>query len=177
MLKFVNDAATKMEAANQDKSSKENSIQDSVLQKLLRIDRRHAILMAFDMIFAGVDNTIYSSAELLYQLATHQDKQAKLRDETFRLLPHIYSQITQDCLQHANYLRACIKESMRVKPTIPGHLRATGQDLIISGYHVPKMVCVFVFIGIVFGYLTSMYMVDQFKNGDHINGRVIIYQS
>lgn len=164
VLKFVNETVAVMER-QADTLLKETRNEESVLQKLLCINRKIAILMAFDMIFAGVDNTTYSTSEFLYQLAINANKQAKLRDETFRLLPQIDSPITHDCLNNAVYLRACLKESMRVKPTISGHLRATGQDLIINGYQVPKTVCLCLIFILYSAKDTLFNILDQYKNG------------
>lgn len=36
------------------------------------------------------------------------------------------------------YLRACLKEAMRMMPVVAGNLRATGEDTVIQGYQVPK---------------------------------------
>lgn len=42
--------------AELDKSPElQNKGEESVLQKLLKIDRHYAILMTFDMLFAGID--------------------------------------------------------------------------------------------------------------------------
>jgi len=46
----------------------------------------------------------------LYCLATNVDKQQKAADEIQRLLPHNDAQLTQDTLQQAVYLKACIKD-------------------------------------------------------------------
>lgn len=36
------------------------------------------------------------------------------------------------------YLRACLKESLRITPITPGNFRASGQDIVLSGYQIPK---------------------------------------
>lgn len=113
--------------------------EESVLQKLLRIDRKHAMLMALDMIFAGIDTTAAATSILMYHLANHPKKQAKLTEEIFKLLPDIDTPLTDEILNNMPYFRACMKESMRLQPLIPGHLRAVGQDIILNGYQIPKM--------------------------------------
>lgn len=41
------------------------------------------------------------------------------------------------------YLRACIKESLRLKPIANGNFRLAGQDIVLSGYKVPQGVGVY----------------------------------
>lgn len=75
---------------------------------------------------------------LLYNLAQNPEKQKKLTDEVFRLLPEIDSPMSKDILENSPYFRATLKESLRVTPLIVGTMRAAGQDLVLSGYKVPK---------------------------------------
>lgn len=114
--------------------------EESILQKLLRIDRKYATLMVFDMIFAGIDTTATTTSIFLYHMAINPDKQAKLTEEIFQMLPEIDSPLTEETLNKMPYFRACLKESMRVQPLVPGHLRASGQNVILNGYQIPKMV-------------------------------------
>lgn len=53
-------------------------------------------------------------------------------------MPTSDSPLTEESLQNAPYLRACLKESLRLNPIIAGNFRATGQDIVLSGYRVPK---------------------------------------
>lgn len=136
----MNEALVRMEQMEKDGSHGDLMNEESVLQKLLRVDRRHAIVMVFDMIFAGIDSTAGSNAILLYNLARNPEKQAKLTEEIFKVLPEIDSPLTEEILNNMPYLRACIKESMRLQPLTPAQLRGTGQDIILNGYQVPKAV-------------------------------------
>lgn len=71
-------------------------------------------------------------------MASNPDKQEKLREEVNQILPTVNSRLTEDSLQNIPYLRACLKESLRLNPVTAGNLRALGQDLVLSGYRVPK---------------------------------------
>lgn len=134
--------------------------EQSVLQKLLKIDRHYAIVMTFDMLLAGID-TVYeqklysflikskaafdlqtsaSVVNLLYLLAKNPEKQEKLRTEIINLLPNIDSEITQETLNHAPYFRGSLKESMRLQPINSGNIRGAGKDTVLNGYQIPENV-------------------------------------
>lgn len=65
---------------------------------------------------------------LLYHLATHPEKQSKLRKELR----------SKD--EKQSYLKACIKESLRLNPVVIGNLRLTTKEYNILGYNIPKQV-------------------------------------
>lgn len=135
---YVNDAVVRMDKLEQEGKNKEG--EESVLQKLLRVDRKYATLMVFDMIIAGIDTTASTSSIFLYHLATNPEQQAKVTEEIFKMLPEVDTPLTEDILNNMPYFRACMKESMRLQPLIPAHLRGAGQDLILNGYQIPKTV-------------------------------------
>ncbi|GLH07263.1 Putative cytochrome P450 301a1, mitochondrial [Gryllus bimaculatus] len=113
----------------------------SVLERLLLANDnpRIATTMATDMMFGGIDTTSYSSAILLYYLAKNPDKQEKLFEELRDILPRPDTPVTPEALQKMKYLRACIKESMRLKPVVIGQIREnTRDDLVLGNYKIPK---------------------------------------
>jgi len=75
---------------------------------------------------------------VLYQLAKNPEKQEKLREEIMKILPEKNSTLNSESLKNIPYLRACLKETLRVVPVITGNMRGIGQDLVIKGYQVPK---------------------------------------
>uniref|UniRef100_A0A1E1W6Z4 Cytochrome P450 n=1 Tax=Pectinophora gossypiella TaxID=13191 RepID=A0A1E1W6Z4_PECGO len=107
-------------------TSKTTNGEKGILEKLLEIDERTAVIMASDMLFAGVDTAAITMTAVLYHLGTHIDKQDKLRQE-----------LSSD-FESTKYLRACIKESMRLMPVVPGNLRMITKDYNIFGYRIPK---------------------------------------
>lgn len=74
----------------------------------------------------------------LYHLAKNPEKQEKLRQEILTILPNRDSKLTTESFNHIPYMRACLKEAMRLNAVVPGTSRATGQDLVLNGYQVPK---------------------------------------
>lgn len=115
-----------------------SSEQQSVLEKLLKVDRNVALVMVFDMLLAGVDTTSSGSTGVLYCLAKNPEKQARLREELRSILPKKDSPLTPDNMKNLPYLKACIKEGLRLYPPAVGNLRAAGKDLVLQGYRVPK---------------------------------------
>ncbi|XP_028171135.1 cytochrome P450 CYP12A2-like isoform X1 [Ostrinia furnacalis] len=97
----------------------------SILEKLLAIDERVAVMMANEMLLAGIDTVAFTVTGLLYHLATNQEAQEKVRRE-------IREQ------KSARYLKACLKESMRLMPILPGNLRQTSKEHVVGGYLIPK---------------------------------------
>lgn len=74
----------------------------------------------------------------LYHLSKNPDKQDILREEVLKVLPDRGTQLTTDSLNNMPYLRAVLKEAMRLNPVIAGNARTTGRDVVLGGYQVPK---------------------------------------
>jgi len=56
---------------------------------------------------------------VLYCLASNPDKQQKLYEEIIQLSPDKHSPVAYDVLQNASYLKACIKEGLRLAIFVP----------------------------------------------------------
>ncbi|XP_055706104.1 probable cytochrome P450 12b2, mitochondrial isoform X2 [Phlebotomus papatasi] len=134
--KFVEIGLANLKENSADKKS--NSREESVLEKLYAIDKDIAFLMAMDSILGGVDSTAVATFSILYNLAQNKEKQDILRSELLKILPEKDSPLTIENMSNLPYLRACIKEGMRIMPVIGGNLRTTGQNIVIKGYQVPK---------------------------------------
>ncbi|CAH0717365.1 unnamed protein product, partial [Brenthis ino] len=98
----------------------------SVLEKLLEIDERVAVVMASDMLFAGVDTAANTIIATFYLLAKNPEKQNKLREEIM------------SNQEKRPYLKACLKESLRMMPVVSGNMRTTTKEYNIMGYKIPK---------------------------------------
>ncbi|XP_037954836.1 cytochrome P450 CYP12A2-like [Teleopsis dalmanni] len=132
--KYINEAIERFEKSPTDKPE----IEKSVLEKLLKIDKKVAIITAVEMFTAGVDTTSTALMGLLLCLAKNPEKQEKLRQEILSVLPEKNSELTVENMKNLPYLRACIKESLRVYPLAVANVRQTAEDLVLSGFQIPK---------------------------------------
>lgn len=73
----------------------------------------------------------------LYHLSKNPDKQDKLRQEVLKSLPSKTSKMSADSLNNLQYMRAVLKEALRLSPVLAGNARKTGRDIVLSGYRVP----------------------------------------
>ncbi|XP_032589533.1 probable cytochrome P450 12e1, mitochondrial [Drosophila mojavensis] len=108
----------------------------SILEKLAHFDRKAAVIIAMDLFFAGVDPTLVSLTGTLLSLAKNPEKQARLLEEIRAVLPEKNSELTMENMAHLPYLRACIKEGIRMYPIGPGTLRRLPCDVVLSGYRI-----------------------------------------
>ncbi|XP_061391253.1 cytochrome P450 CYP12A2 [Musca vetustissima] len=152
---YVDEAFERIAEENKNRKEEKPESEKSVLEKLIKIDKQIAMVMAMDMLMAGVDTTSSTFTGLLLCLAKNPEKQAKLREEVMKLLPEKDSEFNEAVFKNMPYLRACIKESLRVYPLTVGNARALGNDAVISGYRVPK------------GTLVSMNSVILIKDDQH----------
>ncbi|KAH8382464.1 hypothetical protein KR009_003687 [Drosophila setifemur] len=114
----------------------ELGLEKSLLEKLARFDRQTAVIIAMDLLFAGADPTLVSLGGTLLSLSKFPDKQARLLEEIKGILPNKDSSLTMDNMKNLPYLRACIKEGIRLYPIGPGTLRRMPHDVVLSGYRV-----------------------------------------
>lgn len=95
--------------------------------------------------FLNISQTASATAGLLYNLANHPKAQEKLREEIMALLPNPDTPLTQESLNSLPYMRACLKESMRLTPIVAGNMRCTSRDLVLQGYQIPAGVRIALF--------------------------------
>jgi cytochrome P450 family 12 len=132
-LHYIEKAAKQIES----RPTQENE-EESVLEKLLKINKKAAVVMCTDAMMAGIDTTASAAIGILYCLAKNQDKQEKLREELKIILPSLGEDLTPEMMRNMPYLRAVVKEGLRFFPPVIGNLRRADQDLVLSGYRIPK---------------------------------------
>ncbi len=120
-----------------DRKPSNDSNEMSVLEKMIKRNGSkctYPLVMALDLLFGGIDTTGNTLGFLMYHLAANPDKQEILRTECQRFGPNIS---VQD-LNEMRYMRACIKETFRLTPTVSMLLRILQEDVTLQGYHIPK---------------------------------------
>ncbi|KAK0390321.1 hypothetical protein QR680_019302 [Steinernema hermaphroditum] len=90
--------------------------------------------MASTMFTDPVTTTAPSFIWILYNLAKHQISQEKVRDEVLRFP----QDMTAEQLSQCYYLKAVIKESLRLFPLTTEISRILQKPQILSGYEVPQ---------------------------------------
>lgn len=92
-----------------------------------------------------ISQTSVAASSTMYQLSQNGDKQAKLFAELKLALSEKDSKITPATLEQLPYLKACIKETLRMYPVVLGNGRSLQSDAVIAGYNVPKGVSFMIF--------------------------------
>ena len=112
----------------------------SILERILEKtkDPKIAAVLAMDLFLVGVDTTSVAATSTIYQLSQNPEKQDILIRELKRVLPHKDSPVDSHVLENMPYLRACIKETLRMYPVTIANGRNLQSDAVIYGYHVPK---------------------------------------
>ncbi|CAH1972910.1 unnamed protein product [Acanthoscelides obtectus] len=136
-LKYIQHCMYQMRDKNYDNVKEENiSIVERILMKTQ--NPKVAAVLALDLFLVGVDTTSIAVASTIYQLSQNPDKQQKLFEELKEALPNQNSKVTTEAQEKMTYLKACIKETLRMYPVIIGNGRSLQSDTIIGGYMVPK---------------------------------------
>ncbi|XP_033153362.1 probable cytochrome P450 12d1 proximal, mitochondrial [Drosophila mauritiana] len=132
MIKDTEDSLEKRRQAGEEVNG------NSMLQRMLKVDPKLAVIMSMDVLLAGVDATSNLLSAVLLCLAKNPEKQAKLREELKKIMPTKDTLLNDETMKDMPYLRAVIKEALRYYPNGLGTLRTCPADITLSGYHVPK---------------------------------------
>ncbi|XP_071079602.1 1,25-dihydroxyvitamin D(3) 24-hydroxylase, mitochondrial-like [Haliotis cracherodii] len=85
----------------------------------------------------AVDTTSNTIQFILYEIAKNPDVQKKLREELELSVPHV-EMPTPAHLRSMPYLKAVIKETLRLYPVGSFVGRVVPDDIVVMGYQVPK---------------------------------------
>ncbi|KAK7401531.1 hypothetical protein VNO78_13080 [Psophocarpus tetragonolobus] len=100
------------------------------------VDRTVIKALILDMFAAGTDTTSTSLEWAMTELLRHPITMKKLQDEC-RSVAGDRKHITEEDLGHMQYLKAVLKETLRLHPPIPLLVpRQSMQDIKLNGYHI-----------------------------------------
>ncbi|BFZ13466.1 hypothetical protein BsWGS_16504 [Bradybaena similaris] len=101
-----------------------------------QLSRNEIVDNIIEVFMGGIDTTANSLAFLFYLLSKHEAVQTRLVEEIDNVLGK--RQATSSDLQKMPFLKACVKETLRLFPPIPMNARTTTEDISVGGYHIPK---------------------------------------
>lgn len=95
------------------------------------------------MMVGGTETT---AATLTWALSLLLNNRHTLEKSQHELDIHVGRQrlVTESDLDKLVYLRAVVKETMRLQPAIPVNPREAGEDCVVAGYHIPAGTRLFV---------------------------------
>ncbi|XP_049725045.1 1,25-dihydroxyvitamin D(3) 24-hydroxylase, mitochondrial isoform X2 [Elephas maximus indicus] len=102
-----------------------------------RLSKKELYAAITELQLAAVETTANSLMWVLYNLSRHPQVQQKLLEEIQRVFPENQMPRAED-LRNMPYLKACLKESMRLTPTVPFTTRTLDKETVLGEYALPK---------------------------------------
>lgn len=104
----------------------------------MRLSTTEIKAIILDMFAAGTDTTSTAMEWAMAEVITHPDSMRKLQDELRAAVGGSGHVITEDHIDKLHYLKAVVKETLRLHPPIPLLVpREPQDDAEILGHHVP----------------------------------------
>ena len=135
---FIERKINELEAKSCD-SSKPDDDKAGFFELLLssgKLTKDDLLASVIDVLFAGVDTTSNTMQWVLYMMAKHPVKQEILRKEVLFLLGD-KATADQTALAQMPYLKAWVRETLRLYPVLSVLFRVLPTDITLSGYHIP----------------------------------------
>ncbi|XP_058535706.1 1,25-dihydroxyvitamin D(3) 24-hydroxylase, mitochondrial isoform X1 [Ochotona princeps] len=102
-----------------------------------QLSKKELYAAVTELQLAAVETTANSLLWALYNLSRNPQVQQKLLQEIQNVLPDCRVPRAED-LRNMSYLKACLKESMRLTPSVPFTTRTLDKDTILGEYAFPK---------------------------------------
>ncbi|XP_030766169.1 probable cytochrome P450 4aa1 [Sitophilus oryzae] len=113
------------------------------LMETTRFSEKDVVNESVTFMLAGQDSVGATIAFTLYYLAKHQDIQEKLLKEITDVSPENVP-YSLDQINRMTYLEQCIKETMRLAPSVPIISRVLTSDIVLDNYTLPAGLNVFI---------------------------------
>lgn len=110
-----------------------------ILSQLLlgeRISEEELVRIVTDLFLAAADTTSHATQWAFYLLAKNPERQERLLEEVQSVVPH-NQHVDEDCLARLPYVKAVIREALRLYPVAPFLTRILSEDIVLNGYTVP----------------------------------------
>ncbi|NWU26214.1 CP24A protein, partial [Dyaphorophyia castanea] len=101
------------------------------------LSRKELYAAIAELHIAGVETTANSLLWALYNISRNPHVQQKLFQEIQRVLAPQESPRAES-LRNMPYLKACLKESMRLTPSVPFTTRTIDTEMVLGNYVLPK---------------------------------------
>nr|XP_050855942.1 cytochrome P450 4C1-like [Vespula vulgaris] len=88
-------------------------------------------------IFAGHDTVAMALSFALLLFAKHKDVQENIRNEVSTVMEQKDLKMTTSVIQEFSYLERCLKESLRLYPSVHSVLRYISKDMQLKNYLIP----------------------------------------
>jgi cytochrome P450 family 4 subfamily V len=88
--------------------------------------------------FEGHDTTAAAVSWAVHLIGNHPDVQDKIVAELDQVFGQSDRAVTMDDIKQLKYLECCIKESLRLYPSVPMFAREIAEDCTMGGFYVPK---------------------------------------
>lgn len=136
--KLIDDHAARM-ATHQDEDDDKDFIYVLLsLQKEYGLTRDHIKAILIDMFEAGTDTSYMTLEFAMTELIRKPHLMKKLQEEVRRNVPAGQEMVTEDNLPGMTYLKAVIKETLRLHPPVPLLLPHYSLDACeVAGYTIP----------------------------------------
>uniref|UniRef100_A0A8D2AFJ6 Cytochrome P450 family 24 subfamily A member 1 n=1 Tax=Sciurus vulgaris TaxID=55149 RepID=A0A8D2AFJ6_SCIVU len=102
-----------------------------------QLSRKELYAAVTELQLAAVETTANSLMWILYNLSRNPQVQQKLLKEIQSVLPENQTPRAED-LRNMPYLKACLKESMRLTPSVPFTTRTLDKAIVLGEYALPK---------------------------------------
>lgn len=105
-------------------------------QRTRGLSETECVKNAFLQFQAGSDSTTHATSWLLHNLGRNPEVQQKLRESVQAVLKK-GEPVTPEVLGQLRYLKAVVKESLRLTPVASGLPRTLPETLVVCGYEIP----------------------------------------